>query len=440
MKILFIENRYKTKLWEVVGREFEKQGHEIHWIVQNHGFKPAFGSINVMPYPKKFAGPKNYTPEIIKIIKADRGLNYFGVKSDDFIFGYDQKIGKLIDEIQPDIVFGESTLCHELLTIKHCKQRGILYLHPSTCRYPINRFSFYLHDTLVPYGESHDKFSDEDARNTSVAIRERTTLPDYMYVSRTRVSRKKKLMDKMRLTISYCLGERYNTPSPFVKRKLNAFYAGQIEAWEKLAVPVEDLKDEFYVLYPLQLQPEANIDVWGYPNNDQAKVAERILSELVDGEKLIVKPNPKSKYEISPALLELVTKNPDKVIALKHSSKMNDVWPMVDLVVTVTGTVSIECVFDNKPVVMLGQALQSFQKNCMTLTQDERLRPIIELVKSNNFPVLSEDEKIDYLQQIVNTSFRGVNGDGLHNLVYLDDERNMAALLEAYYSILNGVH
>ena len=52
-------------------------------------------------------------------------------------------ISNAIEKIKPDLVFGESTLFHELLVINACKSRGILYLHPSSCRYPTNRFSFY---------------------------------------------------------------------------------------------------------------------------------------------------------------------------------------------------------------------------------------------------------------------------------------------------------
>lgn len=53
MKILFVENRYKTGLWEVIAKEFEHKGHEIFWIVQNPMFKPSFGNVTVCRFQKK---------------------------------------------------------------------------------------------------------------------------------------------------------------------------------------------------------------------------------------------------------------------------------------------------------------------------------------------------------------------------------------------------
>lgn len=437
MKILFVENRYKTGLWEVIGREFEKEGHEIHWIVQNHFFKPSFGSINVLSYPKKLTTPKNYTPELKKIIQADRGLNYFGIKSDDFIFWYENEIEIALDKIKPDMVFGESTLFHELLVIKACKQRDILYLHPSSCRYPINRFSFYQYDTLKPYGKSNEQLTIEEAKKTANAIGKRLALPDYMNVSKSKITKIQWLKDKARLTLAYYLGERYNTPSPFMKKKVNSYFNKQINEWENLAVDIDSLNEEFYVVYAMQMQPEANIDVWGYPYNNQAKVIQRILNDLGANEKLIIKPNPKSKYEISAELIKLVKENPKKVIALNHNSKMDELWPYMDLVVTITGTISIECIFDNKPVVFLGQGLQTAQKNCVVLAENEPLQPIIQQVRNKTFPKLSEDEKVAYLQLIMNTSFRGVNGDGLHNKSYIQDEANMDSIITSYFRLLN---
>src|SRR5690606_3988020 len=96
-------------------------------------------------------------------IKSNRGLNYFEVENEDFIYHYDQQITTLINKIEPDLVFGESTAFHELLVIKACKQSNILFLHPSSTRYPSKRFAFYKFDTLTPFKGSGDCFKQEDA-------------------------------------------------------------------------------------------------------------------------------------------------------------------------------------------------------------------------------------------------------------------------------------
>jgi hypothetical protein len=436
MKILFVENRYKTTLWELIAEKYIKLGHEIFWIVQNPMFKPSKGTIHILPFPKKVNWTKVYTPAINKIIRADRGINYFGIKSDNFIFWYQKEIEKIIEEIQPNLVFGESTLFHELLTIDSCKKRNILYLHPSSSRYPVNRFSFYQYDTLIPFEFSDDTYTREQSLKVIESIAKRTKLPDYMSVIKHSLSRKDWLLDKLKLSIGYYRGEKYNTPSPFKKRRVTKMYSLNIDNWEKSALDISHIKNDFNILYAMQMQPEANIDVWGYPNNNQAEVVEWIASQLKDGEKLIVKPNPKSKYEISDKLLQVIKKHQDKIIPLKHTTKMDELWHHIDLVVTVTGTISIECIFDNKPIVMLGQGLQTKEKNCTVLNTNDSLIPTITLVKEKNYPTLTEQEKIDYLNHLMNTSFAGINGDGLHNIHYLE-EANLEELKAAYTRILD---
>ncbi|HAH38435.1 MAG TPA: hypothetical protein DEQ87_12210 [Algoriphagus sp.] len=438
MKILFVENRYKTGLWEVIAKEYEKEGHEIFWIVQNPIFKPSFKNVTVLPFPKKKRLEKIYTPEIQKIINGNRGMNYFGIQSDNFIFWYEKEIEKALDVIMPDLAFGEATLFHELLVINACKRRSILYLNPSTTRYPNNRFSFYLYDTQVPYKGSKDLLSNDMALKTVEAIQARQALPDYMTVLRYKLTGLDWLKDKLRLSLSYYLGERYNTPSPFVKRKINSHYAKNVLRWEEIAVDTTKIKKGFHVLYAMQMQPEANIDVWGYPNNNQTQVIQRILNDLKGSDKLLLKPNPKSKYEISKELLDLVKSNSERIIVLKHSSKMADVWLITDVVVTVTGTIAIECVFDNMPVIMLGEALHTRQKNCYHLKADESMQPIFDQIKKGGFPKMSSEEKVAYLQELMQTSFEGTNGDGLHNSHYLKDARNLTKLKTAYTKVLYG--
>lgn len=438
MKILFVENRYKTGLWEVIAKEFEHKGHEIFWIVQNPMFKPSFGNVTVLPFPKKMKLEKIYTPEIQKIIDGNRGMNYFGIKSDDFIFWYEKEVEKAIQSIKPDLAFGEPTLFHESLVINSCKKRNILYLHPSTTRYPNNRFSFYLNDTQEPYKGSNDLMAHDTALKTVEAIRTRQALPDYMSVLRYKLTRLDWIKDKLRLSLAYYFGERYNTPSPFTKRKINSHYAKNVLKWEEIAVGTTKIENGFHVLYAMQMQPEANIDVWGYPYNNQTKVIQQIINDLRGSEKLILKPNPKSKYEISDELLALVKSNSERIIVLKHSSKMTDVWSKTDVVVTVTGTIAIECVFDNMPVIMLGEALHTKQKNCYHLRSGESMQPIFKQIQKGDFPRLTIEEKVEYLQKLMQTSFEGTNGDGLHNSHYIKDADNLIKLKTAYTNIVDG--
>ena len=387
-----------------------------------------------MPYPKNKVKFKNKVRfDLSKIIKSNRGLNYFGIKKDYFIYNYHEIIDDFIENYNPDIVFGESTNFQELITISACKKRNILYLNPSSCRYPSGRFSFYLYDSLEPHCKSGDVLNFDAAIDIIDSITQKKSVPDYMKNIKYDLSNKEILIDKLNLILDYYKGEKFNTPSPLSYLKLRYNLKKNLTEWRNISTKINELnKSSFSILYPLQMQPEANIDVWGHENSNQLKVLKSIKNILSDGEILIVKLNPKSKYEVSTVLIDFIKKNSQKVIAISEKSTMNEIWPLANLIITVTGSVSIECILDNKPIISLGDGIQMKEKNCFNSLKD--LRPVIDLIKINNYPTINKNEKIKFLNKIVSTSFKGINGDGLHNRKYIKD---FQIPLKSYLKVLD---
>jgi len=442
MKILFVENRYKTALWEEIGKDLQEKGNEIHWIVQNPQFTPSFGTIHLVPFPDKAAKEnvgKSLPDHLVKTVASNRALNYFELQDDGFVFHYDAEIRTIVREIKPDLVIGESTAFHELLVIEACKSEGILYLNPSSSRYPSGRFSFYKHDTLEPFGRSMDQLSSEEALELIDRIVNRAVKPDYMKKLKPVLTKKDLLQDKIRLIRGYYAGEKYNTPSPFVKRKLNKRSIELTRKWDASATAVNELPQGFKVLFPLQMQPEANIDVWGYPHRNQKEVIRQIIEILEPQEYLVIKPNPKSKYEIDQELLSLIQSNSDKVFWLNHISKMDAILEQSDFVVTVTGTISIECILANIPVVMYGTGIQLKQKNCVKVNEKEDLRKALETVQNGLFPQIDDEQKIEFLKELVDTSYQGIIGDGLHGREHLENKENMERVKGAFHKIIDQV-
>lgn len=433
MKILFVENRYKTGFWELIAQKLVKDGHEVCWIVQNHLFKPTVGEVWTIPYFKgSYSKNKTYDTETIKIISSNRGLNYFGIKSDDFIFYYRDEISKIIEVTRPDIAFGESTLFHELLIINECRNRNILYLHPTSCRYPTGRFSFYLYDTLQPYGGSEEELLKEEALYIINQIVTRSVVPDYMKVLKPAVGFGDKITDKWRLTKGYIMGERFNTPSPFIKRKVEQKKEQLIELWDNMALESISIDDRFKLLYPMQMQPEANIDVWGYPYNNQLETIKRVTAQLTDNDVLYLKANPKSKYEITEELLLFAKNNSEKIILLKHSVPMQDVFAQVDFVITITGTISFECIWADKPFITLGGGLQK------EYSYTDELQ--IPANKPSDYPGFSENDKISLIRKLMATSFKGNIGDTFTSKHFMNDKDNMEAVFASFDNILKGMN
>ncbi|SDS43290.1 capsular polysaccharide export protein, LipB/KpsS family [Winogradskyella sediminis] len=436
MKLLFIENRHKTFLYEPITEHLKKLGHEVHWLIQNKQFLPsAKTNVHIISYPKKKDTIERKDNGVEKVIISDRQVNHFEIKDQSHFYYYDRKIEAILLSIQPDFVFGESTSFHELLAIKNCKNHNVLYLNPSTCRYPIGRFSFYKYDTLEPYLGSDEKLTNEEANELIDQIVYRKTAPDYMRLSPA--SKFETLKDKIKKTYAYINGEKYNTPNPLIKYKLEKQKKKNRLNWDTNAVNKVIKSTKFKILYPLQMQPEANLDVWGRPYRDQNELIRQIVENLPKDVTLYVKPNPKSKYELSTELIDVVTKS-ENCVALHHCTKMDAILPDIDLVITVTGTIAIECVLDNKPVATLVKTINNTAENCKYLFNlEEELKKIIKDVELDVFPKIDNQEKINFINRLNETSYKGIVSDPWTDLNSISDQ-NILNMVSAFKSVLGN--
>ncbi|MCK0108287.1 hypothetical protein MWU58_03210 [Flavobacteriaceae bacterium S0825] len=430
MKLLFIENRYKTFFFDLVATKLEKHGHDIYWIVQNPNFIPTSGKIITIKYPPKSV-KVNKEVNLDNILISDRQLNYFKKEDTSYFYYYYQEIKNIIQEIKPNFVFGESTVFHELLTIKICKEKDILYLHPSSCRYPSGRFSFYLYDTVYPYLGSENLLSQNEALSIIDNIVKRHSKPDYM--KKVSFKKSKVLKDKAKILKGYITGEKYNTPNPIVKYKIEKQKEKNKAIWNEKAVSQID-KNVFSIVYPLHLQPEANIDVWGRPRRDQLESIQQIANNLKHNQVLYIKPNPKSKYELSKELLSFIDNTPNTQM-LHHQVSMDEIFIDVNLFITVNGTIALECIFANKPILTLVEVFFNKAKNCLFMNGFDLLQDHIIDIQKNNFPILSQNEKIDFLNLLNTTSFMGVISDPYYS-AYSVSKQNVKDVTKAFESIV----
>ena len=434
MKLLFIENRHKTYFFEAIAKRLKSLGHDIHFMIQNKDFAPVNTFNNyIIEYPKGNFD-FNKADHVEKVITSDRQLNHFNQKDTAYFYYYDAKIHDYLKHIKPDIVFGESTAFHELLAIENCKKLNILYLNPSTCRYPVGRFSFYKYDTLQPYSGSNEVLNATNALTIINQIVNRETAPNYMAPVTTPKSTIVK--DQLKKTLTYYKGESYNTPNPVVKYKLEKQKNKNILRWDKNASNTIETSNAIKVLYPLQMQPEANIDVWGRPYRNQCELIKTLSKALPKNVVLYVKPNPKSKYELDKDLIDF-TQQANNVKALHHSTKMDTILPNIDLVITVTGTIAIECILSNKPVATLMETLNNTAKNCKYISNIETELPeIIATVSNNSFPKLDDQDKITFINTLNKTSYKGIISDPFSDSNCVRDA-NLENLNNAFLDILN---
>lgn len=351
MRVLFVENKLKTRFWEAVASQFLEEGAVVGWLVQNPIVRPRMGTILQLPLPNRsqLEQPKD-GPLRELLRKADRGPRFFsGI--DRHYRHYADRIEGHLAEFQPDLVIGEATLFHELITLHLARERSIPYFHPSTCRYPKGRFSIYLYDTLQPVAGSGDVAEDALLDQMIDRITDGKVRPDYVrsFNGFERLRLRRRLTANALFGIrSRIAGERYNTPSVARKYQLGRRLKANIAHWEKLAHSRGEDWPAQTVLYPLQMQPEANLDVWGAPHADQVGVVRQLLEGLPPDYRVAIKPNPTSKYEMSEALLELVQRQ-SRLMPIGHERTMSDVIDRVEAVFSVTGTINLECLLTGKP-------------------------------------------------------------------------------------------
>ncbi|MBO6532582.1 MAG: hypothetical protein JJ885_01575 [Muricauda sp.] len=434
MKLIFVENRYKTYFFEQISKRLDDQ-HDIYWIVQNHAFVPKTGTVLKIPYPKEKDLSNSFVknPSIEKIIESDRQLNYFKKNDKRYFQYYFEHIENLISEIGPSYVFGEATAFHELLAIEVCKKREIKYLNPSSCRYPVGRFSFYLYDTLIPFKGSNEELTYEEGMEIINSIANRNVKPDYM--KPVTIPIKKKVADKLKILKSYYNGEQFNTPSPFVKISLEKQKKKNIERWQEIAV--SDISSSTAaIVYALHMQPEANIDVWGRSHRNQLNTIKSIQTRLLNGQTLYVKPNPKSKYELTEELVQYIASQ-DAIEAIDINTPMTSIYNKIDLVVGVTGTIIMECILSDKPVITLVKTINNEAANCLFAKDFDELGEYFGFLAEGKFPHISDDEKLKFLNTINRTSYKGQVSDPFYSESSISSS-NIGLMHAAFKDVLKG--
>lgn len=434
MKLLFIENRHKTYFFEAIANQLKEKGHSIYWLVQNKQFLPSSNfKTHIIDYPSEKIKEFEKDKDVEGVIESDRQLNHFKKTDTYYFYYYSDKIENYLRELKPDFVFGEATAFHELLTIYNCKKLGILYLNPSTCRFPAGRFSFYKYDTLEPYYGSGEILDEKNAVKIIDEIVNRQIAPDYM--KSISVSRKHKIKDKILKMYSYFNGEKFNTPHPFFKFKVEQQKKKNIKMWDNKATKEVEKNSFFKVLYPLQMQPEANIDVWGKKYRNQQNLIQEIYEALPPKTILYIKPNPKSKYELTEELISYIYKN-ERIKMLHHSIKMKAILPKIDLVVTVTGTIAIECILSNKPIVTLIETINNLAKNCIYIENlKDDLKDVVSNIEAKKFNFIDKQEKIAFLNILSSTSYKGKVSDPYTDKTSIFKE-NIDNLVFAFNSII----
>lgn len=442
VKLLFIENRYATRLYQAVSPGLTAAGHEVHWIVQNPVFAPDLPNIHTLPFPttRDLCDSGNH-PLYARISKSDRAIIYFGRDNSHYAH-YHKHIQRILDLVGPDVVFGESTQLHELLTIEECRIRSIRYLFPTSTRYPPGRLCFLNEDSMNPVGGCGETMPEAEALEMIQQINQRSLVPSYMR-TQPRANfghRRRVLADKLLIAWSWARGERYLTPSPWKKLKVDRQHAQSRVRWAGLASQRykqgEDKRTP-YILYPLQMQPESTIDVWGFPWNDQAEIVRQAGESLAPhGIQLLVKPNPKPKYEIDERLCNVVQATAN-VVPVPEGVPMHELFANASAVLSVTGTVLIESILAGKKTFAIGHHAMSQYPSVSVLDKPQAITSSF-FCHEQSLVCDKRESGLRLIQELFSSSYIARVPDPLHDIKAFN--KDAVTLLElAFVDVLKQV-
>lgn len=356
MRLLFIENRYATRIYTAAAVHLQRDGHEVHWLVQNPFFAPKSGTVHQLRFPRAAdLETPGADPLFDRLQQSDRSVRYFGGQPLHYAH-FRREVDIVFNAVKPDVVFGECTQLHELLAIDACRRRGVPYLFPTSTRYPPGRMCFMLEDSMNTVGGCGQDMPEDQARELIERVNHRSIAPSYMNVAPKRMLRSalRSARDKVLITSAWLLGERYLTPSPWRKVVVDIQHKRARQRWASLGERRPMDKEKPYLLYPLHMQPESSVDVWGLPWNNQAEIVRRAAASIEPlGWQLLVKPNPKPKYEIDDRLIAVVTST-GNIVPVPENVSMSALFPSAQGILSVCGTVLLEAVFAGKPALALG--------------------------------------------------------------------------------------
>lgn len=388
-KILFIENKTGIFYWDKISI-YLKKNFDIHWIVQNHIYTPKFGIKHIIDYPKiKDLKKLKKNNKFKKIRSADRGHNHFGQSTDHYHYYY-KEIKNIISNINPSLIIGEATLFHELIAIKISKELNIRYIFPTGTRYPNGRTIFNKYDTqnFIKNKKKSGYVNKFRLNKIFNLILNNKHLPQHME-SYSLVFKLKLLIFKFYAFYAYISGEKYNTPSPI---KYTELYVRRIYSkflWKikssKNKKNLDQLLMKKVVLYPLQIQPESNIDVWGYPHSNQVKIITDLSYKLKKiGYYVAVKTNPKFKYEINyKSLINL--NNLSNLILIPPDVSMNYLIKYCDAIFSITGTIILESVIKGIKVFTLDKSDFSNHHGITKVKKIDEIIPKLKNFKKKKF-------------------------------------------------------
>jgi len=437
IKICFIANFEKTAFFEAIADKIlEQKKHEIYWIVvnkkQSNKLMLKYGKKNICLINKKIEGQlinENLISKIKlnEILYQDRSLNTNSIKHLQYLELSCSKIYQFLKENEIMYVYGEITWAHEIITYKICNLNYDLnckFYSPSTVRFPLSHFLFFTNSEqskfFIRKNKAISKITNysEDYLSLIKKIR-----PNKLYLSYDFI------LKKIRKIFHDDYFDRHDpTRVNRLVRGINLLkkYVYLLTSNFIIKNKLDFLEKEKYIIYFLQKQPEAAIDVKGAYYDDQLMNFKNLWRLIPSDFKIILKEHPNAIGDNSLSYYRQFTKY-NNTLLVRDFDNFENVVSKAFATFSVASTASIESAMLNVPSFTFVKCFFNEIKNSYRVSLED-IKNFDNIYDLKNFFYNNNDTKnnIDQSNYIQNC----FHGEIIRNEKY--EKENLTKIANAF--------
>jgi hypothetical protein len=440
--ICFVGNFHKTVLFHAIAQKLHKDGVGIYWIVskkdQYEFLKTCYDSGRILYINRSFIG--RTTPivddfKLNELVYGDRVFKYEIENGIKFLENIQRPLYDFINSNKIRFVFGEIAWAHEVLIQRIAKQRlelNCTYLQFNVIRMPSQRFAFFRGET------EFDIVEFEGNPNVDQIIK--VEKPTYLKINDKIVRDSISISGRLNRVKRFLTGENIepNDPNVIVDHSVRFKIASTEEvnrtSYRLLkTASFEEIKNEKYIFYGFQKQPESSLDVSGRYYEDQLAILINLWRLLPSGWKLVAKEHTNAIGDRSLSFYKKLLKYPGFILANERiDSKL--LIENSQLVVTVSGTIAYEAGLMKKPAITLAPVF--FNKiNFSRFVSFDNLVSYDSLVTLIDELKRQDDNRLEFTNYILKNSFEGYISDYVTDPSVMHDD-NINKITEAFSKLL----
>tara|TARA_A100001391_G_scaffold150652_1_gene108156 strand:- start:712 stop:2121 length:1410 start_codon:yes stop_codon:yes gene_type:complete len=375
-RLVLIGNQARTEFFKRVADYVDHKHVRISWIVVNADQRDellkSYPAEDVLYLP--LSTPLKSDSEDLKIndlLFCDRRLKYIKETGRTYLRAIQAPIKEFLNDEIPTLLVGELTYSYELVAYRltqkvlpHCRWVSIFHT-----RTPPNHFAFYEDESFSrevwPVPNDIPKLEECGQDNGSYSYQELNRNISRHFNSRDFVFGK---------IVRFLSKDGFDAEDPTLKsngrweklRKNVPFFLNRITYKWIRKCSIEEIRSTRgrTVIYPLHLQPEANIDTCGRYWDNQAETILKIWRQLGPEDTLFIKEHPVAIGNRGMLWYRRLLNYPN-IKLLHHQCAPSQIIREVDYVFTVAGTMGMEA------------ALAGGRVLCLAPTSYDRLENVV---------------------------------------------------------------